>query len=170
MTGGGRRRSAFPTVGGVLLALGAAILSAGAIAPQSVESAWGHIRAVAVATPQALTGVLPEVSLGRPGTAEDLDACDGTFTKMIEYNNPDAPPVWAAHNSCGGDAILPWGEGQQFLIDGDRYVVLEVRHLPKFTSTSDDLAGLQGDIALQTCLYGKPLIAFIGAQRMPNDS
>ncbi|MGW9159713.1 hypothetical protein [Microbacterium sp. NPDC055665] len=139
------------------------MLSAAVLAPESVEAAWGSVRAVVVSAPQALTGDLPEITLGRSGTAADLDTCDGTFTQMLEYSNPQAPPVWAAHNNCGGDVVLPWTEGQQFRIGDTVYEVLEVRRLPKFTSTARDLTGLGGELALQTCLYGEHTMAFLGA-------
>jgi hypothetical protein len=143
--------------------MGGAVLTAGTIAPESVEAAWGSVRSVVVSAPEALTGALPEIALGISGTAENLDTCDGTFTEMLEYRNPAAPPVWAAHNNCGGDVILPWSEGQRFLIGDNVYEVIEVRNLPKFTSSAGDLTGLAGEIALQTCLFGQPVMTFLGA-------
>lgn len=164
-----RRNWGATAVGICLITLGGVLLTAGATIPDTVESAWGTVRAITVTAPQRLTGALPEISLGASGTAKELDACDGTFTRMLEYRNPDAPPVWAAHNNCGGDTILPWAEGQQFRVDGALYIVVDIRHLPKFTSTPDDLAGLDGEIAFQTCLYGKPVMAFVGADRVPEN-
>ncbi|KQQ62663.1 hypothetical protein [Microbacterium sp. Leaf320] len=114
-------------------------------------------------TPQLFTRELPSVRLGASGSAIDLDRCDGTFTEMVDYRQREVPPVWAAHNNCGGDTILPWKEGQRFLVGDEEYEVVEVRLLPKYTATPKDLLGMKGELALQTCLYGEPLMSFVGA-------
>lgn len=157
-----KRRFGLVAVSLLLLGIGSATLTAAAVDPQAIETVWGSARAVMVTAPLALSGDLPEVTLGASGTAADLDLCDGTFTEMVDYDAEGVPPVWAAHNKCGGDVILPWSVGQHLVIDSQEYEVVDMMTVPKFTSTVDDVAGLEGMLALQTCLYGDPQIRFVG--------
>ncbi|WP_454860953.1 hypothetical protein [Promicromonospora soli] len=83
---------------------------------------------------------------------------------MKSYAHDDVPPVWAAHNSCDGDAILPWETGQNIRIEGSDqvYEIVDIRYTPKIWATTHDLVGLDGDLTLQTCFYGEDRMKFIG--------
>ena len=41
-------------------------------------------------------------------------------------------------------------------------VVIDIRYTPKIWATTEDLIGLQGELALQTCFYGEDRMKFIG--------
>jgi hypothetical protein len=72
--------------------------------------------------------------------------------------------VWAAHNNCGGDVLLPWEEGQRIQFEGDDqvYEVVDIRYTPKIWASTSDLVGLGGELALQSCFYGEDRMKFIG--------
>ena len=76
------------------------------------------------------------------------------------------PETAAAHNNCGGDVLLPWDEGQQIQIEGrdEVYEVIDIRYTSKIWASTDDLVGLQGDLALQTCFYGEDRMKFVGLE------
>lgn len=152
----------------VLMVAGIGILIASLVAPQAVERVYGEIRTQAVAVVDDVrhdvTQELPTVALGATGGKAELDRCDGTFTQIVSYERDGVPPVWAAHNNCGGDTILPWQLGDHVSVEGDEtvYEVVDVRTTSKTWSSTDDLVGLGGDLALQTCFYGEDRMIFIG--------
>lgn len=154
--------------GAVLLVLGGGIAVGALFAPQSIERAYGE-------TKTTLSGIVddvreeafdtfPSIRLGASGDVAELDRCDGTFTEMVSYEHEDVPPVWAAHNNCSGDVLLAWEPGQRIRIAGDDqvYEVVDVRNTPKVWATIDDLVGIEGSFALQTCYYGEDRMKFIG--------
>ncbi|MGW9113127.1 hypothetical protein [Microbacterium sp. NPDC055683] len=167
-----RRRGAWNaviTVFGVLLLAGGVALGAGTLfAPQAVEQAYGTIKVgFAEKVQQVQEQVfeeLPTVKLGVSGGQTELDYCDGTFTEMLSYEREGVPPVWAAHNNCGGDVILPWEVGQRIQVEGDDtvYEIVDIRYTSKIWSSTADLVGLGGDLALQSCFYGEDRMKFIG--------
>ena len=154
--------------GGLLLAAGGTLGVGNVFAPQTVERTYGTMKtttdAVIDTTRERVTGELPTVRLGVSGGIPELDRCDGTFTEMKSYEHDDVPPVWAAHNNCDGDAILPWETGQNIRIEGSDqvYEVVDIRYTSKIWATTHDLVGLGGDLALQTCFYGEDRMKFIG--------
>ncbi|GAB2564003.1 hypothetical protein [Leucobacter ruminantium] len=154
--------------GVVLLAAGAVLLTALLIAPNEVERTYGTIKTEVTKTVAGVRedvfGELPTVTLGRTGDVAELDSCDGTFTHMTSYDESRVPPVWAAHNGCQGDVLLPWEIGQHIrMTDSDQvYEVIDIRHTPQVWATIDDLEGLDGDLALQTCFYGEDKMKFVG--------
>jgi hypothetical protein len=154
--------------GGLLLAAGGTLSVGQLFAPQAVERAYGTMKtttdAVIDTTRERVTGELPTVRLGVSGGVPELDRCDGTFTEMTSYERDGVPPVWAAHNNCDGDAILPWETGQHVRIEGREqiYEIVDIRYTSKIWATTDDLVGLDGDLALQTCRYGEDRMKFIG--------
>jgi hypothetical protein len=167
-----KRRRGWNTVitvlGVVLLASGVLIGAGALLAPQAVEMAYGEIKVgVTEKVQQVREEVLeelPVVRLGVSGGQTELDWCDGTFTEMLSYETPDVPPVWAAHNNCGGDVLLPWEEGQRIQFEGDDqvYEVVDIRYTPKIWASTSDLVGLGGELALQSCFYGEDRMKFIG--------
>ncbi|WP_025104763.1 hypothetical protein [Microbacterium paraoxydans] len=118
-------------------------------------------------TPAATPASVPtaDVTLGATGGEAELDRCDQTFTHIVAYGT-DLPPVWAAHNDCGGDVILPWSVGQEITlaVDGalSTYTIVDARDTRKNGATTDDLTGITGDLVLQTCYYGQDRMKFIG--------
>lgn len=164
-----RRSGQLVNLAANLLLIAAGTLGAwNVLAPQDVERSYGTLKTttneVISTARERLTGQIPTVHLGAAGGVSELDECDGTFTEMLSYEHADVPTVWAAHNNCGGDVLLPWDTGEQIRIAGSDqvYEVVDVRHTSKIWATTDDLVGLDGDLALQTCQYGQDRMKFIG--------
>ncbi len=158
-------------LGGVLIVGGGALLAGVLLAPQQVEQTYGAIRTSVTKTvdevQQDVFHELPTVTLGVEGGIPELDRCDGTFTVMTSYEREGVPPVAAAHNNCGGDVLLPWEVGQQIKIEGrdDVYEVVEIRdQISKVWNSTEELVGLKGEIALQSCFYGEDRMKFIGLE------
>jgi hypothetical protein len=169
-----KRRGAWTTVltifGVLLLVGGVAIGASTLLAPQAVEHAYGTVK-VGVAdkvqeVQEEVFEELPSVKKGASGGKTELDWCDGTFTEMLSYEREGVPPVWAAHNNCGGDVILPWEKGQRLRIEGSDqvYEIVDIRYTSKIWSSTADLVGLKGEFALQSCFYGEDRMKFIGLE------
>lgn len=161
----GRHTTAVTLIGCGLVVVGIGIGGLGLVAPTAVERVYGEAKQGVTELHAAITGELPRVSLGVSGGVAELDRCDGTFTEMKSYEGTGrVPPVWAAHNACGGDVTLPWQIGQLVTIDGsgDIYEVVEVRDTAKRWVTTEALLDLKGDLALQTCYYGEERMKFVG--------
>lgn len=108
-----RRRGALgATVGAVLIAAGGVVIVGLIAAPEEVEYVYGTVKTTVTGSLDAaredVFGDLPTVDLGATGGVAELDGCDGTFTEMSSYEREGVPPVWAAHNNCQGDVLLPW--------------------------------------------------------------
>lgn len=169
-----KRRGAWTavlTIFGVLLLVGGVAIGASTLlAPQAVEHAYGTVK-VSVAekvqeVQEEVFEELPSVKKGASGGKTELDWCDGTFTEMLSYEREGVPPVWAAHNNCGGDVILPWEKGQRLRIEGSDqvYEIVDIRYTSKIWSSTADLVGLKGEFALQSCFYGEDRMKFIGLE------
>ena len=110
----------------------------------------------------------PTVRLNGSGGKYELDTAKrGDWVFLDGYSHvKDIPLVWAQHNNLGGDEILSWEAGQKFNVKGsgfdEVFVVVDTRDVYKF-GTVDQIKGMQGSIALQTCRYGENIIEFIGA-------
>lgn len=144
----------------VLLVTGAGLLLTQILAPTHVERLLGNAK---LAVEQVLPGPeTPSVTLGELGGKKLLDRCDGTFIELEEYRITGVLPVYAAHNICGGDAILTWPVGQHVTLTGSDvvYEVVEERHTPKWGNIAS-LRGMTGDLALQTCYYGENRMRFL---------
>lgn len=155
----------FAAIGG--MALGALMVGTITAFPEESERAFGLAQLGIGQFRIDVIHELPAVTLGASGGMTELDRCDGTFTEMLSYRRDGVPPVWAAHNNCGGDTVLPWKLGQEVAVtrpDGSTeiYAVADVRVTPKTWATTDDLIGLGGDFALQTCFYGENRMRFVG--------
>lgn len=167
---GRRIGAASALLGGGLLVGGAALLTAVLVAPQHVELAYGEMKTVVTGAAdgvrEEVLDELPTVHLGATGGVAELDRCDGTFTEMTSYEHDDVPAVWAAHNNCSGDVLLPWEEGQKIRVEGsdEVYRVVDIRDTPKTWATIDDIVGLDGSLALQTCFYGEDRMKFVGLE------
>lgn len=178
----GRRRAvarAFTTLASILLmSAGATILLGTLIAPTAVERGYGEAKtAVQDAMQdvvQQVTATLPSVTLGVEGGQTELDWCDGTFTRQLSYEQGfyEVPPVWAAHNHCGGDVILGWQVGDLVQLAGSDavYEIIDVRLTAKHWVTTEALDGLQGELALQSCFYGIDQMKFVGLQKIADST
>jgi len=165
----------------LLIAAGAAVLVAQMTAPEVLERSYGAVKlavqssaeAIADSVVEASTGErqLPTATLGESSSSNGiLDLCGGEFYGMLSYESEDAtwPPVFAAHNNCGGDVVLSWKLGQEVFLEeaGEKtvYRIVDIREIPKTWSTTADLKGLGGELALQTCLYGEDFMRFVGLE------
>jgi len=151
----------------VLVVLGLVLSLASAFAPEAVDRVTGEAK-VAIATQLRTLFApddLPVVRLGDEGQIRDLDDCDGTFTEMVSYRLDGVPPLYAAHNYCGGDAILGWDIGQHVRVAGSDtvYEVVEERRTVKWAD-AQLLQGMRGEFLLQTCFYGQNLMRFVGLE------
>lgn len=110
---------------------------------------------------------LPTIYFGALGNTEVLDSCDGTFTEIESYRASTAVlPVHAAHNGCGGGEILDLSQGDRLRVinpDGTKqvYTVSDLRDVPQVGSTTTDLEGMAGQLTLQTCHWGEPIMRFL---------
>ena len=131
---------------------------------QTAQRTWDDtVQAAAVAIADGDPGPVRSVALGVAGGEAELDRCDGTFTRMVDYTAPetDIPPVWAAHNNCGGDVLLSWELGDRLTLtgpgasgaSGQVFEVVEVRHAPRDGADLTALDGMSGDLIVQTCYY-----------------
>ncbi|WP_162238899.1 hypothetical protein [Microbacterium sp. Leaf320] len=111
---------------------------------------------------------LPRITLGAEGGTRELDACTGEFTEMITYRDAAVPPLYAAHNNCGGDIILGWQLGTRVQVAGSDtvYEVVDERRTPKGAPV-DTLAGIDGELLVQTCFYGEDQMRFLALAPSP---
>lgn len=148
----------------LLVAGGIALALASALAPEAVDRVTGEAKvAVDTQVRRILTpDALPVIRLGSEGGIRDLDHCDGTFTEMVSYRLEDVPPLYAAHNFCGGDAILGWDIGQRVRVAGSDtvYEMVGERRTVKWADARL-LQGMPGEFLLQTCFYGQNLMRFV---------
>lgn len=162
-----RRPSRAVWWGLVFLAAAIGMLLWQLIAPDSLERAVGEVKvAVQEVAQEVASGAggpqHPVIRLGGEGDRRALDRCDGTFIEMVSYRMTDVPPVYAAHNNCGGDVILSWQLGDTVRIDGRDalYTVVEERHTPKWSMVTK-LRGMAGELVVQTCYYGQDRMRFL---------
>jgi len=157
-------------LGGLLIVGGGALLVGILFQPEAVEKVYGEtktkVQDTVASVQQNVFDDLPTVTLGVNGGIAEVDRCDGTFTIMDSYAGEGIPETAAAHNNCGGDVLLGWEEGQQIQIEGrdEVYEVVEIRYTSKIWNSTDELVGLQGDIALQSCFYGEDRMKFVGLE------
>ncbi|MBS3177248.1 MULTISPECIES: hypothetical protein [unclassified Pseudoclavibacter] len=165
-----------------VMAAGSAMVLGAIAAPdlteQLAEKGVGQVRhvanAVSVELAQAAdpdTEQLPTVTLGELGPDALLDVCaTGVFPELESYRTQDGlQPVFAAHNNCGGDVILPLQLGQRVAIidqagTASTYQVTELRDVDKHTATTEDVTGMAGSLLLQTCHWGDPIMRFVALQ------
>lgn len=145
-------------------ALGLSLLGAQLVAPDTVERIAGETKvALQQVTQQVVApAALPTVRLGPLGGLTEMNWCDGSFIEMASYQLPGIPPVYAAHNNCGGDIILSWQLGDHVKVEGSDvlYQVVEERHTAKWAQV-ESLVGMKGTLVLQTCYYGQNVMRFL---------
>ncbi|MGO1880153.1 MAG: hypothetical protein ACTH1G_05700 [Microbacterium gubbeenense] len=157
-------------LGGLLIVGGGALLVGVLLQPQLVEKVYGDtktkVQDTVASVQQDVFDELPTVTVGATGGMAEVDRCDGTFTIMTSYVGVGIPETAAAHNNCKGDVLLGWEEGQQVHIEGrdEVYEVVEIRYTSKIWNSTEELVGLQGDIALQSCFYGEDRMKFVGLE------
>lgn len=170
-----RRRQRLTNVASLaLIAMGAAAIAVSVLAPDLTQQAVGQVRHVAQAvelyaesTDPVAGPALPTVRLGELGPEALLDVCDGSFPELEQYRvEATLQPVYAAHNNCGGDIVLPWQLGTNVTVqqqDGSTatYVVTDARDVAKHGSTTGDVVGLSGTLLLQSCYWGQDTMRFV---------
>jgi len=100
------------------------------------------------------------------GDQSDVDACAGGLTYFIEVAEYLRKPYYPIHNYCGGQPILSLHPGDLVMIRqlGEFKVVSGINVLPGDTARS--LAGLAGDIYLQTCYDDQQTMRVVGLDRI----
>lgn len=158
----------------LLVGVGVVFLGASVFAPDLVDRVTGDVKVAVQKQLHQLAAPdeLPVIRLGGEGGMVELDHCDGTFTEMVSYRVDGVPPLYAAHNDCGGDVILGWDLGQQIMVHGSDivYEVVEERHTPKWSNV-EELVGMSGEFMVQTCFYGENRMRFLAlapAEARPN--
>ncbi|MGO3031983.1 MAG: hypothetical protein ACTIH8_01385 [Microbacterium gubbeenense] len=157
-------------LGGLLIVGGGALLVGVLLQPQLVEKVYGDtktkVQDTVASVQQDVFDELPPGSCGARGVLAAADPCAGTSTFMTASAGEANPPPAAAHNNCKGDVLLRWEEGQQVHIEGrdEVYEVVEIRYTSKIWNSTEELVGLQGDIALQSCFYGEDRMKFVGLE------
>ena len=97
------------------------------------------------------------------GGKRELDRCDGTFIEMGSYETEGLQPVYAAHNNCKGDVILPLNTGDIVEVKGrGLHTITDIRYTKKTWSTTDDIMDMTGDFIVQSCFYGENRMKFMG--------
>ena len=161
---GRRGRSGLLIASMALVVLGMSALVASTVAPDAVDRVTGTVKVAVQKQFQQVFAPdeLPHITLGGEGGIAQLDECDGRFTEMISYRLDGVPPLFAAHNNCGGDIILGWELGQRVRVTGSDivYEVVEERHTPKWSNV-DVLVGMSGEFMVQTCFYGENRMRFL---------
>ena len=150
------------TLGITLLLAGAAVLLLQLLFPTQIERAVGEAKVIIQEVVQDASPTYPTVTLGPLGGKREMNWCDGRFIELESYRISGVPPVYAAHNNCGGDIILSWNIGDHVQIAGSDtvYEVVEERHTKKWGNVGS-LRGMQGDLLLQTCYYGQDKMRFL---------
>lgn len=138
----------------------------------SPENSYSHLQDnFQYPEPEPTTPTQPKpqvatVRLGGLGGQKQVDRCDGSFIEIESYRIvQELQPTYSAHNGCGGGAILPLQVGSQLFVNGDKYVVVSLRDLPK-TSKVSQIVGMDGDIILQTCYWRSNTMKFIGIEKI----
>lgn len=155
-----------------LLLAGASTLGVAAVlAPEEVERVVGEVKVAVQQTFTEVTGSTPVVRLEGRGGQRELDWCTGAFVELVSYRIDGVPPVYAAHNNCGGDVLLNWPIGQVIRIQGrpGLYEVVSERFTTKSAPVAQ-LRGLDGEFALQSCFYGRDRMRFVGLRLLVEDS
>lgn len=157
------RRSLRNIFGPGLLFIGIALVCLTFLMPLQAEKAAGAFRVFASVASDKISGRdYPMIRLGAKGDKVLLDRCDGSFVQMTSYETEGLQPVYAAHNICRGETILPLSEGDLVEVEGRGiYTVSDERHTKKSWSTTDDILGMTGDFLLQTCFYGRDTMKFV---------
>ena len=156
--------------GGALVVVGLVVAGATMVVPELMDKVAGNLKVTVEkrASEWIAPGELPQVTLGAEGDTADLDRCTGEFTEMISYRAGGIPPLYSAHNNCGGDIILGWDIGQRVKVAGSDvvYEVVEERHAPQ-PSGAERLEGMSGELILQTCYYGENRMRFVALAPTP---
>ncbi|MHA3724183.1 hypothetical protein ACXR2T_09925 [Leucobacter sp. HY1910] len=159
-----------------LIILAASTVLVGTVAaPELTNKIIGEAATSVTHAARTVAKTEPRVVLGGDGGQAEVDACPGSWTRMIAYNQNTGfeVPVYSAHNGCWGtdgrgDVILPLGIGDKInIVDntGERlYRVIEMIDRPQRTSTTDDINTLTGPIILQTCYWDDQTMKFVSVE------
>ena len=88
------------------------------------------------------------------GWQNELDACQWVLMDMVAEVSL---PIVAAHNYCGGGVVLEMQAGDSVTLGGygydGTYVVTGSRDASAGGSAAEAVAGMDGDVVLQTCYW-----------------
>jgi hypothetical protein len=94
------------------------------------------------------------ISIGAVGLQAELDQCQWV---RMDFSSAVPLPVVGAHNYCGGDIVLSMGVGETVTLAGagldGSYVVTGSRDAWTDSPAADAIAGMGGDVILQTCYW-----------------
>lgn len=105
------------------------------------------------------------------GSQATIDLCAGGLTSFRgDDGNPYfSVPYLTIHNNCGGAPILDLRAGDVVAITGGgvegRYEVVDSRDVSQGATTSA-VAGLAGDVYLQTCYFNSTTMRIVGAVKV----
>ena len=153
----------------VAVAMGAGIVAApSAVAGDSaapVAKGWAAVERVeqlpTLALPEALPVDMAElvpaapdwsIPIGAIGLQAEVDSC---IWVRMDFSSAVPLPIVGAHNFCGGGIVLEMTTGQTVALSGagldGTYVVGEQRDARADDYAEDAIAGMTGDVVLQTC-------------------
>lgn len=141
--------------------------------PSAKPSAPAGATVPAVSAPPA-PAVVPAAwttYVANSGNQASIDLCAGGLTSFRgDDGNPYfSVPYLTIHNNCGGAPILDLRAGDVVAITGGgvegRYEVVDSRDVSQGATTSA-VAGLAGDIYLQTCYFNSTTMRIVGAVKV----
>ena len=115
------------------------------------------VEAAAAPAPAPAPAAAPaswSISIGAVGLQAELDQCQWV---RMDFSSAVPLPVVGAHNYCGGDIVLSMSVGETVTLSGTgldgTYVVTGSRDAWTDSPAADAIAGMGGDVILQTCYW-----------------
>ena len=148
----------------LLILTGLGLIAGTIFFPDEAEKIAGEVRIATGQTIMKAKGQAhPIIRLGVRGGKRELDRCDGSFIEMASYETEGLQPVFAAHNNCKGEVLLPLKIGELVEVKGHGlHVITDIRYTKKTWSTTNDIMDMTGDFIVQSCFYGENRMKFIG--------
>ena len=109
-----------------------------------------------VAAPAPVVPAGPDwsISIGAIGLQAEVDQC---IWVRMDFSAAVTIPIVGAHNFCGGGIVLEMTPGQTVSLSGagldGSYVVADGRDAWADADAADAIAGMSGDVILQTCYW-----------------
>ncbi|MEP6482306.1 MAG: hypothetical protein ABJA94_09895 [Rhodoglobus sp.] len=104
--------------------------------------------------PAPIAGPTWSISIATVGLQAEIDACQWV---RMDFTDEVPLPVVAAHNFCGGGIVLDMQDGDTVALSGTGldglYVVSGSKDATADDDATDAIAGLSGDVVLQTCYW-----------------
>jgi hypothetical protein len=94
------------------------------------------------------------IAIATVGLQAEIDACQWV---RMDFTSDVPVPIVAAHNFCGGGIVLEMVPGQTVALSGTgldgTYLVVGSKDAWADEDAVDAIAGLSGDVILQTCYW-----------------